>query len=686
MKEFFAGADWIFVKDFHADVCNTYFDYRAEFHVDKKEKVKLYISASTLYAVYVNGQFVECGQYADYEDYQVYDEMLLDSYLSNGKNVLEIVQYVVGTDFSTHRIQKPGVIFAVWQEDNCLLNSNTDILSRKNVHYHSGTMEKVSVQLGYTFKYDACAEKLPFRKSVLAGKEKNLQKRPIKKLIIEEATVGMLKTQGVFLNNCREKPIGEIMHEAYLSTRKAGALLDIDDESIKWHVDEDDMAEGVYFIVDAGQETVGFLNLDVDVPEECDIYIGYGEHLEDMRVRTFVNNRNFCALYHAHAGRNRFFNPFLRMGMRYLQIHISSKKGILYKAGVRNCYYPLNIKEAGFKNPLHHKIYDVGVRTLHMCMHEHYEDCPWREQALYTFDSCVQMLCGYYAFGEFEFARESLRLIAHSLREDNMLELCSPGKVRITIPSFTAVFIRQLKEYLDYSKDVVFIRQMYDMAKRIVDGFARRVDDTGLIPCYQGKGYWNFYEWRKGLHGKEYFEQNPPYECPLNAFVSDAFWCFARICDVVCPENAAYYDNLHIKLNEAIHKSFFDEQRGIYITRLNGDSEQLHALTQAMALYVEATPEHLKDTVVKNMLGENMIPCSLSASIYEYDVLLQMGEIYRDYVREKVETVWGEMLYAGATTFWETEGGASDFKNAGSLCHGWSAVPIYLYGKYNLMD
>lgn len=59
---------------------------------------------------------------------------------------------------------------------------------------------------------------------------------------------------------------------------------------------------------------------------------------------------------------------------------------------------------------------------------------------------------------------------------------------------------------------------------------------------------------------------------------------------------------------------------------------------------------------------------------------------YRDYVRQEIEAVWGKMLYAGATTFWETDGGASDFDNAGSLCHGWSAVPIYLYGKYNLLN
>ena len=40
------------------------------------------------------------------------------------------------------------------------------------------------------------------------------------------------------------------------------------------------------------------------------------------------------------------------------------------------------------------------------------------------------------------------------------------------------------------------------------------------------------------------------------------------------------------------------------------------------------------------------------------------------------------MLLTGTDTFWETEEGASAFGYAGSLCHGWSAVPVYLFGKY----
>lgn len=44
------------------------------------------------------------------------------------------------------------------------------------------------------------------------------------------------------------------------------------------------------------------------------------------------------------------------------------------------------------------------------------------------------------------------------------------------------------------------------------------------------------------------------------------------------------------------------------------------------------------------------------------------------------------MLKRGADTFWETDKGADDFSRAGSLCHGWSAVPVYMFGKYYAED
>ena len=41
--------------------------------------------------------------------------------------------------------------------------------------------------------------------------------------------------------------------------------------------------------------------------------------------------------------------------------------------------------------------------------------------------------------------------------------------------------------------------------------------------------------------------------------------------------------------------------------------------------------------------------------------------------------------YFAATAVWETKGGADAFGKAGSLCQGWSAVPVYFYHKLGLV-
>ena len=63
-----------------------------------------------------------------------------------------------------------------------------------------------------------------------------------------------------------------------------------------------------------------------------------------------------------------------------------------------------------------------------------------------------------------------------------------------------------------------------------------------------------------------------------------------------------------------------------------------------------------------------------------YDALLLTDrEGYADFILEDIKRVYEPMLKTGNNTVWETELGEGDFDNAGSLCHGWSAIPIYYF-------
>ena len=67
---------------------------------------------------------------------------------------------------------------------------------------------------------------------------------------------------------------------------------------------------------------------------------------------------------------------------------------------------------------------------------------------------------------------------------------------------------------------------------------------------------------------------------------------------------------------------------------------------------------------------------------FKYDALLKTDESkYKNIVLNEIRKDYKAMLDAGATSAWETADGASAFGNAGSLCHGWSAIPVYYYHK-----
>ena len=79
-----------------------------------------------------------------------------------------------------------------------------------------------------------------------------------------------------------------------------------------------------------------------------------------------------------------------------------------------------------------------------------------------------------------------------------------------------------------------------------------------------------------------------------------------------------------------------------------------------------------------------MTDVSLSMNCYFYDALLSVDKSYKDYIMKDIEEKYSYMLSCGATTFWETIEGAKAFSNAGSLCHGWSALPIYYFDVLNI--
>ncbi|MCQ2431497.1 MAG: hypothetical protein MJ175_02710 [Clostridia bacterium] len=683
---------------------NQYLDFYENFRLETPaEKYILHISADSNYAVYVNGKLAAFGQYADYENYKIYDTVDLSGMFRPGDNELKITVHSTGRNFSTYRIAQPGIIYSLYADDELFIISSDETAMAVNPCYQSGPMEVVSGQLGFTYAYDATKEgqKPDLRRAEVINKPKDLLPRPIKKLVVGEDKPALILSQGVFMDTRSDKlSIGQRVEYAFLSHRELEAMTGVygpkylpQENGLTFRGEKfDNAADGIYTVLDLGEETAGVLSLDIDCPHDTDIWIGYGEHLDDLRPRSYVGTRNFAVKVRMKAGRNTFVGPFLRMGLRFLQLNICADNCTIYYAGVRPTDYPLDhTPYFHCADHLHNKIYEISVRTLELCMHEHYEDCPWREQSLYTMDSRNQMLCGYYAFGEVAFARESLRIAALSLRDDGMLELCSPAVVSITIPSFTAIFVTQLEEYLRYTGDLDFVREMLPTARAIIRAFTAQLDNPEkLLRCRKESIYWNYYEWQDGLSGSigsSMDESKQTYDAPMNAFFSMALRAMAAI-EEACgnPAEAEALREEKADLDAAINRLFWDRDKQVFASFVNMQGEKYHyaELSNALLVCADVCSPEKEDAILAAFAEKTLLPITVSHSVFKYDAMLRRPAKYAKWVFDEVADIWGKMLYNGATSFYETEDGSHAFGNAGSLCHGWSAVPVYLYFAYVL--
>ena len=631
MEHIFEKASWIW---YNSDPKEDEYGEFADSFFYESGKVLLRISADSNYAAYINGRLAAWGQYADFPYDKVYDEVEVTEFCRPGENRLAVRVWYYGLDSTqVYYPGKAGLLYELACDQTILCESSEKTLSRQSRGYQSHRGQQITRQLGFGYGYDATKEDVWMTEEVIgfAPARKVEQKlplrvRPCKKLTLMPEVLG---------TECKR----------------------IQDTDV---------------IFDLGGEQVGFLSFKLTSPCEQDITIAYGEHLADGCVRYKIDGRNFSITYRAKQGENEFLNPFRRFGCRYLEV-FSKEPVEIAKMAIAPTMYEVEEKARPQLTALQNKIYDMCVETLRLCMHEHYEDCPWREQALYTMDSRNQMLFGYYAFGEYTFPRASLELISKDRREDGLLSICYPMIWDFVIPSFSLHYAVQCREYMDYSGDKAFLREIYPKLVSVTKAFLDRMED-GLVPPFVGENYWNFYEWREGLDGADK-EQTAP-DLLLNTLLSVSLQNMAAIADALGQENN--YRVVAERLNRRIREVFWDADQGVfYDLPVHGTYSQLG---NALAVLCGAAGVESRQVCEKMRKDQGMTPVSLSMKCFQYDAWLKADrERYAPIILKDIENTYLPMIEYGSTTVWETELGESDFENAGSLCHGWSALPIYYY-------
>lgn len=607
------------------------------------EKAVLKISADTTYAVYLNGKFTALGQYPDFPYHKVYDEIDITKFCVKGNNLLSIVVFALGeSDSPTYYPGNPALRYEVLV-DCKLCTCSTEKTQSRISRVFDSTFSRIfsghipfSMHCDLTKSDDWMAGVLDgFSDSTVIDQSLDMFPRPISKTEISSAPV-----------------IAKRM----------------------------DIKENVVF--DLGREETGYICFSIDSPCVQRIVIGFGEWLiNNERVHFYGprRSREFSFEFTLKEGKNVFFNPLFRVGIRYIQIDSEKEVSVNY-VGMYTSYYKVDKKPFTPACELDRRIYDVCVHTLECCMHEHYEDCPTREQGLYALDSRNQMLCGYYAFGEYPFPRASLQLMSLDRRDDGLLTLTVPRKEKLAIPSFALFYILETYEYVTHSKDTSIIGEAYEKLHGIINTFINHMDG-GLLPVFTGQYQWNFYEWTDGLSGKLRIADDYKFDTPLNCLFVLALKAMHRMNEMVGRDDS--YLELANTLKKEIYERLYDKERGMFVnSTLDSNSSEL---SNSLAILCGAVSGKEAEDIANILVDKNngITEISLSMICFKYDALIKVGkDAYNQYILADIRARYEYMLDRDATTFWEygdTDERVARQGGLSSFCHGWSALPIYYY-------
>jgi len=663
---------------------NLYLEFAKEFDSSGKDSLEVHITAFSEYELYVNGSPVRRGPAHSSPQLCFYDEFTVPAeQMRTGKNCLAVLLFHDGRD--THTIQgfeygEPGLLLHA-RCGNVQIQSGTSWQVRRSPAY-SGEM-MVSQWGSYKEFYhgerrDAWAEPgidrsaweaaVEFAEPASAGYVQALMRLDVPPL--EETLIRPERLVQVCNN------LGKVEAGAFPAAYGG--------QSIRVLAGEPMAAPSVTF--DFGTMVVGYP--EIETSGGTHIYeVWYGESLDTYRLD--VIRQPSDGLWHA----------FQRRAFRYVTVKVIAQEGPVEIRDVRlrRCWYAYNpggICE-GPDEKLN-RIISASLYTTRVNTSYHYEDCPWRERALWVFDMRLMALVNYYHYGNPELVRKCLRQMFALQEADGSTPATGPKQNPSFLLDFCLHLVATLREYYGYTGDSALVEELMPAVDRLHAFLCSAKADDGLLDAalvaHKGGA---FLDWSAALDkGGRSTVLNALYA----AYLSD----YARLAEV-CGRDGSVWKKERQQVARRANELLYDEASGLYRdTWADGKLSEKASMQSGMAaLYAGFVPEDKAPALAERLMDPHQFQPPFGPSFYlmVFDALARLG--MQEKILQCIRFYWGRMLEMGATTLWEvfdpnspqwlyphpflgnTPTYEMDYVPV-STCHGWSAVPAYATPRHLL--
>ncbi|MCL5951385.1 MAG: glycoside hydrolase family 78 protein [Chloroflexi bacterium] len=451
----------------------------------------------------------------------------------------------------------------------------------------------------------------------------------------------------------------------------------------------------VCLVLDFGEVVAGYIHFDLDGPAGAVVDFTYGERLEpDGRVLMMGGIPGFdVPPVHRYILRegSQSWERFEWNGLRYLQVTFRQcLRPLRVRAIAINATgYPLQARgKFECSDELLNRLWQAGAKTLSLCMHDGYEDCPTREQRQWM-DAYLESQINYAAFGDSHLIAKLLRQIAQSQRPDGLTMMAAPGDFSVAsftnIPDFCLYWILAIGAYVRYTDDTAVVDELYPSVLKAIRWFEHHLNHEDLLTDVP---HWVFIDWAELDKKGQVTALNAQFVAALRAAAE-----LARLQDD--ERDAARFDALAQRIADAINTRLWDEARGVYAdARRDGVlSRRISQQSNAAVIAYEVAPRARWPRMFETILDERRLVLTPTGSSdpspiafdEEFNVVLAQP-FYSHFLhralskagmhREMLANIrkhWSAMLADGDSTFWEMWKKESIW----STCHAWSSTPTF---------
>ena len=374
----------------------------------------------------------------------------------------------------------------------------------------------------------------------------------------------------------------------------------------------------------------------------------------------------WCDLWEP-AGRDaESFEPLHWRAFRYVGLRITTAGAPLRirRFVHRFTAYPYALAgEFACSDPRLDRIWHVALRTMQLCSHETFEDCPYYEQMQYAGDTMITAKIGMLAAGDYRLTRQALHHFDWSRLSDGLTQSRFPSRLVQVIPSWSLHWITNLRDYVYCSGDRATVAELLPGVRAVLDWFRRHGDADGLPAKLP---YWNITDWCPWWPRGVVPGADAGATCIISAQYIVALAEAADLCRLAGrPDDADRLAAEAELLRPALHRRFWSEAEGLYFDRPGGP--ELSQYGNAWAIVCGAAgPREQARMLTRFPHDPKLAPGSFFWWHAGFRALALAGAYER---MPECLGPWHEMVAYGLSTFVEEN---SYWR---SLCHAWSAHP-----------